>query len=232
MIKKKDTPDSWDWREQGAVGPIVNLGLDCHAFWANQPIEQIQTTYAIKTGNLYILSVQNLLDCVSLNYGCGGGYFQYVWPFVINNQHGKINLESDYPYIGKTGTCQFDESTAVRVISNFYSIKASSEIEIADTIFNYGSVSINIDDWDMSFLNYKSGIYKPAGCSFPYLSPYLFIGFGNADSKDYWIVKNTLGTDWGENGYMRYIRNINCSISTGNFDFPGYIDVPIAPDKN
>lgn len=87
----------WGIQEQGNCG-------SCYAFSA---IASYESAWAIKTGNLYKLSEQHIVDCDKSNYGCDGGWQDYAVAFLAKN--GTI-LASDYKYTsgtsGKAGTCK------------------------------------------------------------------------------------------------------------------------------
>ena len=78
----------------------------------------------------------------------------------------------------------------------------------------YGSVTAQFYVFT-DFTGYSGGVYRHKG-SPDYHGSHIvrIIGWGETDDKvPYWIVANTWGEDWGENGYFRIIRGINdCGI--------------------
>ncbi|XP_010274467.1 PREDICTED: P34 probable thiol protease-like isoform X2 [Nelumbo nucifera] len=96
-------PSSVDWRENGVVTPVKNQGK-CGSCWAFSTTGAIEGINGIVTRQLVSLSEQQLVDCVKTNHGCNGGSKSRALQWVIDN--GGITTESQYPYIGKNGTCK------------------------------------------------------------------------------------------------------------------------------
>lgn len=100
-------PTSWNLLDQGIVGPVLNQGSCgcCYAFSATQALEGL---YAAQNNrSLYYLSQQQIVDCDTLDKGCGGGTFQSAWNYIY--QTNGITTSSVYPYTsgnGKEGACQ------------------------------------------------------------------------------------------------------------------------------
>lgn len=127
-------------------------------------------------------------------------------------------LTSDYPYTATKGKCVFNEEKAVKFGElELSSVKRDDEKALADSIYNHGPASISIDASHHSFMLYKSGIYDEPECS-PYILDHAVgcVGYGTEGSVDYWIIRNSYGTVWGEDGYIRMIRNKNnqCGIAS------------------
>jgi cathepsin L len=203
-------PDSVDWRGQGVVNAIQDQG-QCGSCWAFSAIQSIESLYAIAhSGQLYKLSEQNIVDCVVDDDGCDGGWMDDAFDYVINSQNGKVNLLSDYPYTARDGNCRYNSATAVLVLAGYIDVKEGSEDDLADKVANNGPVAIAIDASNWSFQLYSSGIYDEPDCSSDWLDHGVgAVGYGSVGSVDYWLVRNSWGVDWGENGYIRMVRNKN-----------------------
>jgi C1A family cysteine protease len=70
-----------------------------------------------------------------------------------------------------------------------------------------GPVSIGVDASGLGFKLYKSGIIK-RWCGTDIDHAVLLVGYGTEKGVDYWLVKNSWGASWGENGYFRVLRDM------------------------
>lgn len=204
---KKAAPDAIDWRDSGIVNPIKDQG-QCGSCWAFSAIQVQESQYALVFGTLQSLSEQNIVDCVTDCYGCDGGWPSSALDYVIRKQSGKFMLEDDYPYLAVAGKCQFDASKAVQVVTGYVDVKAGSEDDLKEKVGTLGVASICIDASSWDFQLYSGGIYDEPDCSSWWLDHAVgCVGYGTENGTDYWIVRNSWGTDWGEDGYIRMIRN-------------------------
>lgn len=218
VTSKKTSPNSFDWREKSVVSPIKNQET-CGACWAFSAIATSESAYAISSGSLIQFSEQNLIDCIT-GAGCGGGWADSGCDYVINNQNGQFNSESDYPYTAADGTCKFDSSKSVGKIVDVTKVAYGDEEDLKEKIANYGVASIGISAGNTPFNLYTGGILDDNECNI-YLIDHAVacVGYGSEDGIDFWIVRNSWGTDWGEEGYVRMIRNKNnkCGIASQAF---------------
>ena len=205
--------DSLDWVAKGAVTGVKDQG-QCGSCWAFSGTSTVESAVAIKTGELYDLSEQESVDCSTLkngytNMGCNGGMYDTMWKYVKAN--GGICSEDSYPYTSgttkKTGTCQKTctpiEETKV---SNYVTVKTGSDDALM-TALNVEPVSIAIEADTKSFQLYKSGVYTDyEGCGTTLDHAVVLVGYGSCSDGDYYILRNSWGTGWGENGYMRIGR--------------------------
>jgi C1A family cysteine protease len=155
-----------------------------------------------------------MLDCVTKSFGCNGGYPTDVYEWVNKTQG--INLDSAYPYTGvQSPTCKFNQAGSL-VMKTFYEWTISGdETDLKYQLAYYGPVSVIVDasEWQ----NYIGGVFKCTSSPTSYNHAVLVVGY-NTDPTlgDYWIVKNSWGTGWGEQGYIRIARNKGnvCGIAT------------------
>lgn len=205
-----------DWRTKGVVNPIQDQG-QCGSCWAFSVICPIESVYAILHGTLYKFSEQNPVDCVNTCYGCDGGSFDETYEYILNIQDGYVELEEYYPYIAFDGKCLFDKSKSIKALGGYFEVTPNDEVYLAYCVLTYGPVTTGIDASNWSFQLYTSGIYDEPGCSSGYLDHgVVIVGYGNEDGVNYWIVRNSWGSDWGEQGYIRMSKDKDnqCGIAT------------------
>ncbi|KAG2683978.1 hypothetical protein I3760_10G058800 [Carya illinoinensis] len=202
-----DVPSSLDWRNKGVVTGVKDQG-SCGSCWSFSSTGAMEGINAIATGDLISLSEQELVDCDTTNYGCEGGYMDYAFEWVISN--GGIDTESDYPYTGVDGTCNITkEETKVVTIDGYEDVAESDSALLCATVQQ--PISVGMDGSALDFQLYTSGIYDGDCSSDPDDIDHavLIVGYGSEDGEDYWIVKNSWGTDWGMEGYIYIRRNTN-----------------------
>jgi len=208
-------PESLDWRYYDVVTEVKNQG-QCGSCWAFSTIGTIEGAHARRTGNLVSLSEQNLIDCVYENSGCNGGFPYKALMHVINN--GGVDTEESYPYEAYQGQCRYDVNNVGSTITEAYQVKEGDEADLKRALAIYVPVSVCIDASHYSFQLYQSGVYYEAQCN-PLVMEHAVLAVGydtDENGQDYWIVKNSWGTDWGMNGYINMARNANnhCGIAT------------------
>jgi len=201
--------DGIDWRKKGACNPIQDQG-QCGSCWAFSAIQAQESQYFICYGKLQKLSEQNLIDCDTTSAGCNGGLMENAYDYVIQHQGGKFMLQADYPYKAMTGTCRFDPAKAVSKIIGYTNVKEGSEKDLATKVANIGPAAIAIDASHVSFQLYRSGIYDEPSCSPENLDHGVgCVGYGTENGIAYWIVRNSWGPEWGEEGYIRMVKDKN-----------------------
>lgn len=199
-------PDSVNWIEKGAVNPIRNQG-NCGSCWAFAAIASLEAAYQIKNGKLLALSEQNLVDCVEYCVGCNGGNGFAAFEYVRDKQDRKIQLQADYPYTAVTGTCVFDGTKDCGTMKDYTFVIPHSEVDLKYRVADWGVVDSSIDASAQAFQLYTSGIYDDDSCSsFSRNHEVAVVGYGSENGTNYWLVKNSWGTEWGEEGYIRMLR--------------------------
>ncbi|XP_034954971.2 cathepsin S [Zootoca vivipara] len=199
-------PDTVDWREKGCVTDVKNQGA-CGACWAFSAVGALEGQLKLKTGKLVSLSAQNLVDCSSKygNHGCNGGYMDAAFQYIIDNKG--IDSEASYPYEAKNGMCHYDPSARAATCSKYVTLPSGDEAALKDAVANVGPVSVGINASLMSFFLFKRGVYDDPKCSQHINHGVVVIGYGTEEGKEYWLVKNSWGPSFGDEGFIKIARN-------------------------
>ncbi|KAM6168748.1 cathepsin S [Erethizon dorsatum] len=209
-------PDSVDWREQGCVTEVKYQG-SCGACWAFSAVGALEAQVKLKTGNLVSLSAQNLVDCSTEKYrnkGCNGGFMTEAFQYIIDNNG--IDSETSYPYKAVDEKCHYDSKNRAATCSSYTQLPYGSEEALKEAVALKGPVSVAIDASHSSFFLYRSGVYYDPSCTQNVNHGVVVVGYGNLDGKDYWLVKNSWGLHFGDQGYIRMARNSgnHCGIAS------------------
>lgn len=209
-------PTAIDWRERNLVTPVKDQG-QCGSCWSFSATGALEGQHSRKANQLVSLSEQNLVDCSKKfgNHGCNGGLMDFAFQYIKQN-HG-IDTENSYPYEAKEGTCRYTKKNSGATDTGFVDVPQGDEQKLMEAVATVGPVSIAIDASQPSFQFYSQGVYDEPECSSTELDHgVLVVGYGTEDGKDYWIVKNSWGTKWGERGYVRMSRNKSnqCGVAT------------------
>lgn len=223
LLKSIELPTEIDWRTEGAVTPVKNQG-ECGSCWAFSSTGALESAHFRLTNELVSLSEQQLVDCSGKfnNEGCNGGLMDNAFEYV--KSEGGLDTEESYPYKAKQGKCQFKKDKIGSTCSGYVDIPTGDEKALEEAVATYGAVSVAIDVTEDKFMFYKSGVFVDKTCSNKedeLNHGVLVVGYGTDNSTksaqhDFWIVKNSWGSRWGEQGYIRMARNHDnmCGIST------------------
>lgn len=202
-LKPVDVPEEFDWRQKRVVTAVKNQ-IHCGSCWAFSAIGTVESAYAIKTNQLVDLSEQELIDCDKKSYGCRFGNPETALKYIQDNG---ATTEEVYPYEARDGMCRLNPQKVKVRVKNCVTVQAKED-EFAEKLLQLGPLSIAVDGEVVK--HYLGGILKECkGRSVNHAV--LLVGYGKGeDGKPYWLVKNSWGADWGENGYFRMPRGVNC----------------------
>ncbi|KAF7089134.1 hypothetical protein CFC21_092171 [Triticum aestivum] len=200
-------PTSVDWRTKGAVTPIKDQG-QCGCCWAFSTVASMEGIVKLSTGKLISLSEQELVDCDvdGLDQGCEGGLMDNAFEFIIDN--GGLTTEGNYPYTGTDDSCNSNkESNAAASIKGYEDVPANDEASLQKAVAAQ-PVSVAVDGGDNLFRFYKGGVLS-GDCGTELDHGIAAVGYGIAgDGTKYWVMKNSWGASWGENGFIRMERDV------------------------
>jgi cathepsin F len=213
-------PDTYDWRDHGAVGAVKDQG-SCGSCWAFSAVANLEGLNFTKTNKLQQFSEQQLVDCDKIDEGCNGGLMENAFEYLSKN--GGIEFSKDYAYKGVGGKCKFDKSKVALKVKGSHFV-GPDESEIKQALFTTGplAVALNADSlqfYDNGILDLDQYDCDPEGLN----HGVAVVGYGSENGKDYWIVKNSWGSNWGEKGYFRIARGkgtcgINSHVVTADLE--------------
>jgi len=197
-----EVADAVDWVQKGFVNPIKDQG-QCGSCWAFSTMGVVESGYAIATGNLVSVSEQQLVDCDGSNDGCSGG-----WPHTAFDHYLRFNVgvcsESSYPYTGRDGSCSLSSCSiaiAKDVVTGHTDVGMSSAG--LKSALSGQPVSVTVNAGQLQF--YGNGVVTGT-CSGQINHAVIAVGYGT-DGTDYFNIRNSWGTNWGESGYIRLGQN-------------------------
>ncbi|XP_030929621.1 senescence-specific cysteine protease SAG39-like [Quercus lobata] len=176
--------------------------------WAFSAVAATEGITQLTTGKLISLSEQELVDCDTsgVDQGCEGGLMDNAFQFIQDN-HG-LTTEASYPYTGVDGTCNTNqEAKHAATINGHEDVPANNENALLNAVASQ-PVSVAIDAGGSDFQFYSSGVFTGA-CGTSLDHGVTAVGYGvTNDGSKYWLVKNSWGTQWVEEGYVRMQRNV------------------------
>lgn len=190
----QDVPASWDWRQHGAVNPIKDQG-QCGTCWTFASTSAVESASKIDLGTLPNLSESQQADC-DKSGGCNECAFKWL-------QTNKPCTEASFPYKCPDSRGCIACTAGAPQIQRFTVVQQSNETALKIAVYNR-PVAIGIAA-SGDFMGYRSGVFS-GSCPGGRDHAVVLVGYGTDNGKDYWILRNSWNTGWGEQGYMRIAR--------------------------
>jgi cathepsin L len=235
-----ELPNSVDWRQKGVVTPVKSQG-GCGSCWAFATTAMLESHVAIHAGVLFELSTQELVSCMENplqcggNGGCTGATAELALEFV--RQHGMVQ-EWEFGYQSYHGaavncTLQDVESAllrgankthykgAVASIQGWVALPTNNYTTLMNAVAKVGPVAVSVaaTPWAL----YKEGVFESSMKSEKETNVNHLVvldGYGTDEETgvDYWLVRNSWGPMWGEDGYIRLKRVDPVSLTDPEMD--------------
>jgi len=214
----QNVPPTYDWRPKGVVTAVKDQG-QCGSCWAFSTTENIESVWmlahGLKNDTMKSLAPQQIVDCDTTDEGCNGGFPASAYDYV--QKAGGLETEADYPYHAVDQQCHFSASNVYAKISNFkYATSRGDETTLQQNLVSTAPLSICLDasNWQ----DYQNGVMSAWGCCWLRICQLdhcvQLVGYDTTASTPYYIVRNSWGTDWGENGFIRLEIGTNtCGIT-------------------
>lgn len=229
-VNAQDLPESVDWRDSGAVSAVKNQG-SCGSCWAFATTEMIESYAAIASDfDMVELSSQQVTSCTPNTLACGGtggcmgSIPQLGYTYIQLFGHA---TEDSYPYQSgdtfETGDCLYDVTNTAPVVGiTGYDTMSNDQDATMFHLANIGPLAVAVDASNWSF--YSGGVFD--GCSFSdnigLNHAVQMVGYGtDAAEGDFWIVRNSWGSRWGEDGYIRLKRQATAECGTNSTPMDG-----------
>ncbi|XP_006629543.3 cathepsin O [Lepisosteus oculatus] len=196
-------PLRFDWRDKKVVTPVQNQ-QSCGGCWAFSVVGGIESVYGIQGHSLEELSVQQVIDCSYKNKGCNGGSTVVALNW-LNQTKEKLVKELDYPFKALTGICHYFAKSHFGVsIKDFVAYDFSGQEEVMmEKLVNWGPLAVTVDA--VSWQDYLGGVIQHHCSSQEANHAVLITGYDRTGDVPYWIVRNSWGASWGNEGYV-YIK--------------------------
>ncbi|CDW82799.1 cathepsin l [Stylonychia lemnae] len=208
-----------DWRTKGAVTQVKDQG-QCGSCWSFSATGSIEGHNFLTNKQLVSLSEQQLVDCSQAqgNEGCNGGWMDSAFQYA---EQTPLETEADYPYEGVDDTCRVDASKETVQVKSYVDVTPNDADQLIAAL-QLGPVSVAIEADQNIFQSYQGGVINDSSCGTELDHGVLAVGYGTDGGVPYFIVKNSWGPDWGDQGYVK--------IAATNDNICGILSQPSYPE--
>ena len=179
----------------------------CGSCWAFSTTGSLEGAHFVAERELESFSEQQLVDCARgsfSNHGCKGGNPLWAFKYLKSNE---AERETSYPYTSGTtmvhGTCAQDVEEDIHVNVLTYGAVTPNNVAQMKAALATQPISVLVEADTSVFQTYKSGVLDSSACGTQLDHAVLAVGWGTEDGKDYWLVKNSWNTTWGDQGYIK-----------------------------
>jgi len=220
-----DLPKSVDWRTEGVTSKVKDQG-QCGSCWAFAATAVVESHVAINSGKLFDLSNQQTAMCAPNpdecggTGGCNGSTSELAFDYVAKSKGLYLNSEITYDsYFGKNLPCK--ETVASKKpsarVGGFVKLPENDYVSLMNAVATIGPIAISVDASKWS--SYRGGIFNGCNQTKPDINhAVVLVGYGEENGTKYWIVRNSWGTSYGEDGHIRVLRTdseeTRCGIDT------------------
>jgi len=203
-------PDSVDWTTKGAVTPVKNQA-QCGSCWSFSTTGALEGASVIAGRPLVSLSEQNILDCDKGGNKCQGGSMDQAFEWVAQN--GLMSEADDSYKCADQSSSECTSSTCPTGGSKVLAVgdvTGHTDVEQTEGALEAAvaqqPVSVAIEADQQVFQHYTGGVLTNEACGENLDHGVLVVGYGTDNGQKYWKVKNSWGTSFGEEGYIRIER--------------------------
>ena len=195
----------FDWSTLNQVTPVKDQGW-CGSCWAFAATGAYEASYLRRNGTVIDASEQYIIDCAKTNDGmdagsCSGGLAAKAFEHYV--REGGV-YEATVPYHATNQACT-NPATPLDAIAWGFVNPATDQpttAEIKAALCIYGPLTAGMRVVSNAFKAYTGGVYNEAVGSDDAGEGHAVVIVGWNDDLGAWRVKNSWGTDWGENGYF------------------------------
>lgn len=188
-------PESVNWVARGVVPAVRDQGA-CGGDYAFAGSGAVDSLYAIRRKQSVAVSEQQLLDCASAysGHGCGGSALDTAFQYIA--AHGATTSDA-YPYAGVGGECKIDGGPIT--IKGYVDVPQGNCEALRAAVAHQPVMAVVNGE---ALADYKGGILTSNVANPNPDHAVLVVGY----TPDYWLVQNSWGSNWGEQGYVRLQR--------------------------